>query len=259
MVAFNHNQLSKLLDSQSLNRESIYGVIGRMEALLDLFRDHQEYRGLIPFLETYYLVTRAVADKRIEYEHYFQDQDSINRLDVYFASLYFEPLKQYLLHKKYQAPWQEYFKFCEHPGKHPFVQMLLGINAHINADLTICLVKLKYKNKHDFLIVNKILSEVTPHVMRYLAFHEHDMYGLGGMIFKKFVREEFHKTVVSWRKLSWNNASRITNLREGRKFLNKKTEDLGSSIAGLFDNIIQYKTPLGFTKVLSSLKINFRK
>ena len=216
-------------------KETIFGIIGRMEVVLDFFKKNPEYRSLIPFLETYYLVTKKVAEKRIEQKHFYENPTDLERLDVVFASLYFEPLSHYLKTKKSHPPWAGYFKYCEKDGI-PFLEMLLGINAHINADLCDTLIRLKYKNKKDYFLIDNILHEVTPEIMKFLAFSSHDVFGLGGMVFKKIVEEDFYKTAISWRKNAWHNALTISSgsYPEYRNELNSTTEDTCTNLITIF-------------------------
>src|SRR3989338_3885961 len=96
----------------------------------------KQYKNLVPFLETYYLITKSVADKQFSSKSFFAKPGQLSKLDVYFASLYFIPLKSYLESGKKVKPWKIYFDYCERKDGIPFVQMFLGINAHINADLS---------------------------------------------------------------------------------------------------------------------------
>ena len=190
-------------------KENISGVIGRMESLLAYFKQNPEHGGLIPFLETYYLVTKKVVEKRMERDDYYTHPNDLERLDVVFASLYFQPLAEYLKTGRSNPPWTGYFSYCEKGGI-PFLSMLLGINAHINADLCATLVSLKYRHEKDYFLINNILNEVIPQIMHFLAFSSHDIFGLGGLIFRKIVERDFRKTVVQWRNHAWANALAIS-------------------------------------------------
>lgn len=179
---------SKLLEALTIRKpraESIYSIVGRMKVLLEYLERHRSLRNLIPFLETYYVITKTVAERRLEKKDTFKDIQQLEKLDIYFAQLYFEPIKKFLLNSTRLKPWQTYLNYCEKPGI-PFLQMLLGINAHINGDLFTSLVKLKYREKSDYWKINKILEEEIPVIMKFLAYVDHDVYGLGGVIFKNF-------------------------------------------------------------------------
>ncbi|MDP3741669.1 MAG: DUF5995 family protein, partial [bacterium] len=178
------DQLTKILTIKDLQRETIFDIVGRMKVLLEFFKRNPRHKNLVPFLKTYYLITKSVAERRLERKKYFADTTGLDRLDAHFADLYFRPLREYLLRGKMKKPWQTYFKYCERKDGIPFVQMLLGINAHINSDLLTSIVDLKYGNRKDFLTINIILKEEIPDVMKFLVRVDHDLYGLGVLVFR---------------------------------------------------------------------------
>src|SRR3989344_5488294 len=195
----NQTKVSRLLSIADVEGGDIYDVIGRMKVLLEFFKRNQEYKNLTPFLKTYHLITKSVAERSLEHDDFFKNFDSLNHMDVYFANLYFRPLKYYLVNNRMVRPWQTYFKYCQREDGIPFLQMLLGINAHINSDLLISVLVLRYRNKSDFLKINKILKEEISDVMKFLAFVDHDLYGYGALVFRKFVLHEFKNVIVAWR------------------------------------------------------------
>lgn len=216
-------------------QETIYSIVGRMDTLIENFNQNPQYRHLLPFLETYYLVTRSVAEKGLD-QHYFEDKQALDALDIHFADLYFKPLLAFLTDSEKQKPWKTYFEHCLSPSSRPFVLMLLGINAHVNADLPCALADLNYRNKKDFLKINLILEKTIPSIMSYLAFHEHDLLGAGGVIFKHFMTREFHEIIVNWRAQAWKNAQKIRTERDRQKLFSE-TEKAAKKIVKLFDNL----------------------
>jgi len=246
-------KLEKVLVIPDLEKESIFGVIGRMEVLIQYFKKNKSLHNLIPFLETYYLISRAVAEKNVERGKFYDNYPKIERLDVYFASLYFKPLKIFLETGRTVKPWQNYFKYCKKRSGVPFFQMLLGINSHINGDLAHALVLSGYEEKKDFSVINRILKEEIPDVMKYLAFEEHDVFGAGGLIFKKLVLEEFRNIVVKWRKSAWENAQvlEIDNTQKLLKKVHKDTEVVASGLVGVVDDLVGLKN---MTKLKSQVE-----
>jgi hypothetical protein len=225
--SLNKSQLERLLNVSDPTAESMYGVIGRMKILLDYFQSEPIYHNFVPFLKTYYYVTKASAEKYISSKHYFWSLKDYETLDVYFASLYFKPLLAFLTHTEFHSPWRHYFHYCNAPNNRAFLKIVLGINAHINTDLYAALVHIKYKHENDFLLVNKILREVTPDVTRFLVFSEHDILGMTGMLFKHFFADDFNLVLDRWRKDAWDNAAATTpkNEKEYFQLICKKTED----------------------------------
>lgn len=204
-IAANKKVLSRILNLDSVH--SIYELIGRMEMLLELFKTNETYHSLIPFTNTYYLVTKKVALKNLQDQEYYEDYIEMQKLDIYFASLYFKALRAYLIKGELHTPWKVFFEYASHSSGYPFVQMLLGINAHINGDLPLTLLHTKYKFKEDFTKINDILLEVIPDVMGFLAFAEKDIWGMGAVVLSSFAQLEFRNVVVKWRNNAWNNFS----------------------------------------------------
>src|SRR5437016_5673531 len=97
MHRLNTSELHRLLSIPNPKDETIFGVIGRMEVLLDLFERNEQYHSLLPFLKTYYYVTKASAEKYVQRRHFFWSLRDYETLDVYFASLYFKPLLAFLV------------------------------------------------------------------------------------------------------------------------------------------------------------------
>lgn len=244
MNKMNKAELRRLLTITNPERETIFGVIGRMEILLDMFQKEQTTRSFLPFLKTYYFVTKAAAEKYIQKKHFFLNIREYEILDIYFASLYFKPLHAFLVENKYNVPWQTYFIYCNKKAGIPFLQMLLGINAHINANLYTALVDLKYKNQRDFFLVNDILQEVFPEVIHFMAFTEHDIFSAGGLILKKLYLSEFHTVIEKWRSEAWANAYVRQTKHDSKgkseysySHIAHKTEEIGKKLIYDFETL----------------------
>jgi len=65
------SEMSRLLRIANPHNATIYDVVGRMEVLLDIFTKDRRYHSLLPFLKTYYLVTKAAAEKYSQKKHFF--------------------------------------------------------------------------------------------------------------------------------------------------------------------------------------------
>ncbi len=236
--------------------EDIFGIVGRMATMLEYFKNNRKYKNLIPFLNTYYIVTKAVAVKSIEDKCCFNDIKKLDKLDEYFASLYFKPMLQYLENEEMQKPWQTYLKYCTSKKRFriSFLEMILGINAHINCDLVISLVDLKYNEQSDFLIINRILNEVTTEVLRFLAYNDLDIIGFSGIVFKELVKNEFEKIIVMWRDNAWKNAKKIIQEEPEnyKEKLSNETEKIAEKLIDIFTKI---DNPYMKFKELHNLKV----
>ncbi len=232
------NNMRELLEIVRPESETSFSVIGRMNALMRYVRARKSYGHFIPFLQTYEMVTNQVAQKQISDASYFKDFSALRQLDVLFASLYFTPMREGLEMGSMPSPWRTYGTYCAKPLGIPFVQLLLGVNAHINADLCTCLVELGYTQAEDYEKINAVLEEVVPEVMRFLAVSHADIFGMTGVVLKKFITEQFTQVVVRWRMQAWKNAAVIrargdVNYRDE---LHAKTEQAAVDIIALFTN-----------------------
>jgi hypothetical protein len=234
MQDLNAAQLHRLLHIPNPRDETIFGVVGRMEVLIDLFTQHPKYHVFLPFLKTYYFVTKNAAEKYLKKKHFFYNLKDYEELDVYFASLYFKPLSAYLIEGKKESPWNTYFNYCLRSDSLPFLRMLLGVNAHINGDLAKALIDLKYRHEGDFFLVNDVLQEVVPQITKYMVFTEHDLLSTSGLVIKDFFLTEFHLLIEKWRSEAWISAtfpkSKLTS-----SILAQKTERLGKELINDFE------------------------
>lgn len=254
----NRVQLQKLLTIEDPSKESIFGIIGRMEVLIDYLSTQPKHKHLIPFLKTYYWVTKCAAEKYVLYKHFFWSLKDYEELDVYFASLYFKPLLLYVEEDHKTTPWKHYFEYCEKPNSLPLLQILLGINAHINTDLYKAIVDLNYKNKNDYFLVNTVLKEIVPDVIKLLAL-EHDLVGISGLAFRDFINQEFKVTIIRWREEVWENAQNTKDSEKEIKLkkISGKTESLAEELTQSFTNIYHLsKLPENIRRVNSlSIKL----
>ncbi len=249
-------EVSRLL-TIDIKNETLFGVIGRMESLKDLFYSKSEYNHLIPFLKTYIAVTRSVQDHLSINKNFYKKPRLMEQLDVFFSSLYFSPLKQYLEKNIEKSPWKVYFDFCEHGPDIPFIQLLLGINAHINADLYTTLIKLDYTVEEDYMKINEVLGELIPDIMRYLAFEEKDLLGFGGVVLKDLYEKEFRNIVLRWRIDAWENFKKSkADGKDHTLKIRAQTEILATQIVLLWDELFtKPATTLKFLEHLENLSV----
>ncbi len=226
----------------------------RMVFLGNFFEKNAKYKGFLAFLKTYEKVTKTVLDKSLN-PNYFENPEKIKNLDVIFAKLYFTPLKELFEKNKYATPWKESFNIMKNNKQLPFVQMLMGINSHINGDLPVALLRTKYSERKDFLKINKILENEIPGLMQFLAFHENDLIALGAMIFQGFVLEEFHKTVIKWRIDAWKNYLILKQNPKKIKELRDKTEEMNLKLLDLFSKLERFENLNSFLKEINRLKV----
>lgn len=233
--------------------ETFFGIMGRMQVLLEYFSTVPEYRSFVPFLQTYYIITKEVALRLHANSHYFNDVQALEKLDVYFATLYFNPLREYLETGRASQPWQSYFAYCSQPKGSPFLQMLLGINAHINGDLGRTLIDTQYVEQGDYLRINEILLAKIPEVLTFLAFKRQDLFGAGGLVFKQFIAGEFNRVIVKWRQAAWNNAVKIQIQKLPYEGVLSQTEQIAERLIEIFNqryNVTKSRANLAVVRTL---------
>ncbi len=104
-------------------------------------------------------IKTAIEDGR------FENSDRMEKMDVIFANLYINAYQQYLEKQTVSHSWV--FAFNSKNDSLAIIQhILLGMNAHINLDLSVAAATIAkgaeiVNLKNDFMLVNKILAELT--------------------------------------------------------------------------------------------------
>ncbi|MBI4407496.1 MAG: hypothetical protein HY565_03285 [Candidatus Kerfeldbacteria bacterium] len=218
---------------------ALLSVVGRMDMMLVALSRQPKYRGLIPFLQTYYLVTKAVTAAGMQRRTFYDQPAALERLDSVFADLYFKPLERWLAGQRRQpAPWKTYYTYCQSGHGNAFVELLLGINAHINGDLPLALNTARYRAAKDFNRIDALLLSVIPEVMQFLTKHYHDYLSVGAFLLPSLTEQEFHHIIVRWRHQAWDNAQQINanNLSAARKKLHTQTEAVAKQLVEIFSS-----------------------
>lgn len=166
-------QLIQILSAAGPN--DIDDVINIMESIDGVLPSSD---GLKWFNWLYLMVTRAVKDNPPAGG--FNDPQWVTHLDVVFAELYFAAVNNFL---RQSAPtpssWQALFEARHQIGIERIQFALAGMNAHINHDLSLALLRadadlklvpaLNSPEHEDFEHVNDILAAVLPQTLHTLA------------------------------------------------------------------------------------------
>jgi hypothetical protein len=114
--------------------------------------------NLIPFHDTYFLITTSVFSKLGT--GFFENDDNMTSFVLSFAKFYFDALDQYFKGESVSSAWQFMFNQCEKNHLPRFVYLLLGVHAHINQDLSLCVRTLDFDVafKNDYLSINLIIK-----------------------------------------------------------------------------------------------------
>ncbi len=234
--------------------EDIYALLGKMEILIDMFAENNIYHGFLPFLKTYFRVTKNVCHYISLHKDYFADPDKIIVLDEIFARKYLVPLKDFLLSDARIKPWQSYYYYCEREHN-AFVQLLLGINSHINGDLAICLYESGFSNRADYIKVNEILAELVSEVVTDLLVDEHDLLAATGFVLRPLADKEFRAIIIKWREESWENYQLLKNQEQVlRDKIIENTEEVAVKIIDIFRNLGLTNLP-GLMQELGQLSV----
>ena len=98
--------------------------------------------NLIPFHDTYFLITTSVFGKLGT--GFFENDNNMTSFVLSFAKFYFDALDQYFKGESVSSAWQFMFNQCEKNHLPRFVYLLLGVHAHINQDLSLCVRTLDF-------------------------------------------------------------------------------------------------------------------
>ena len=143
----------------------IDGVVARIAAIVAWADDPAVPSRLGYFAALYLRITRGIK-KAVE-EGRFEDGERMKRLDVLFASRYFDALNGYFHRDTYPAPslsWSVAFDTAALDAPIVVQHMLLGVNAHIDLDLGIAAWEVMRPGplgalQRDFDTVNAVLGE----------------------------------------------------------------------------------------------------
>src|SRR5215472_2088197 len=113
--------------------ESIDDVIRALDGIIDWAWNEKSRLGY--FAALYRRVTRAVLDGIANNQ--FQNGPLMERLDVNFAGRYVEAFEQFRYGQEPTSSWQIAFRAAHWWRPIVAQQLLAGINAHINLDLSI--------------------------------------------------------------------------------------------------------------------------
>ena len=196
------------------NPKTIAEVIATMKCIDALL---PESDGLKWFNREYLTVTEDVNAKPPGGA--WQSPAWLARLDVVFAGFYFQALADFLGGRNVPSSWSALFEARFNAGIDRIQFALAGMNAHINHDLALALLKTNADlnivaapdgpEHHDFESVNKILNDLMPRVLTMLAT---DALGYLAQDTGKIGRILAYWNVCRARDLAWDFANHLRNL-----------------------------------------------
>ena len=246
--------------------QTIDEVILEMDKIIERCISEQSKLG---YFATLYRDVTVQVKQKIK-EGFFEDNERMERLDVVFANRYLEAIFAYWNNQKASDSWQAAFDRSTKKSPTILQHLLLGMNAHINYDLSIAAVEVAPKEslaslKNDFNKIMDILSSMIDQVQAGIekvspAFLLIDKFG--GRTDEKIAGFAINKA----RDLAWSTAEQLAKDTDESKENRLAKHDklvalLGKAIAkpGLILSLgfylIRRKESNDVTQVINSLKM----
>lgn len=167
--------------------------------------------NLIPFHDTYFLITTSVFSKLGT--GFFENDDNMSTFVLSFAKFYFDALDQYFKGESVSSAWQFMFNQCERNNLPRFVYLLLGVHAHINQDLSLCVKTLDFgvAFKKDYLAINHIIKGKLAEAIAQL--------NEKSIVLKRILQNglflyqmPMHQIIVLCRNLAWDKSQEVVTV-----------------------------------------------
>ena len=164
--------------------------------------------NLIPFHDTYFLLTTSLFSKLGK--GFFENDDNMTSFVLSFAKFYFDALNQYFKGESVSSAWQFMFNQCEKNHLPRFVYLLLGVHAHINQDLSLCVRTLDFgvAFKNDYLAINHIIKGKLAEAIAQL--------NEKSIVLKRILQNglflyqmPMHQIIVLCRNLAWDKSQEV--------------------------------------------------
>jgi hypothetical protein len=195
---------------------SIDGVLERMYAIDDALSRHD---GVAHFNRLYLRVTERVLEA-VEASR-FGDRGFLDQLDVDFANLYFEAFEADQRGTAVGSAWAPLFTGRAREQTFPIQFALTGMNAHINHDLPIALIKTCGLQSldleeggpahRDYTTVNAILREVEQELK---AWFTEGFIGPVERAMGKLDDALAMWSICAAREIAWENAQILSHLAQ---------------------------------------------
>lgn len=161
--------------------------------------------NLIPFHDTYFLITKSVFGKLGT--GFFENDENMTSFVLSFAKFYFHALDQYFKGESVSSAWQFMFNQCESNHLPRFVYLLLGVHAHINQDLSLCVRALDFgvAFRNDYMAINHIIKGKLAEAIAQL--NEKSIFLKGILQNGLFLYQiPMHQIIVLCRNLAWEKS-----------------------------------------------------
>ena len=212
-------------------------VIRDFERIKNYFEARDDNRFIFA---TIYLKTTTYFKKAIQ-EGAIDHPQWLEKVICNFADLYIEALTNYENGRRWivPGPWLKSFDVAVEKAAKPSVQLLLGMNAHINHDLAIAIDRSLGpeeslgKYEADYFKMNKMFKKLLPAFFKFVAkVAKKDPKKL----FKKTKRKLIYSYVKKIRKRSWKAAEELHRfpINGHKNRIYRRLERRSSRIANFF-------------------------
>lgn len=191
----------------SENLRDIQSLILHFDRVKVQLMDNKQM-NLIPFHDTYFLITTSVFSKLGK--GFFENDDNMTSFVLSFAKFYFDALDQYFKGESVSSAWKFMFNQCEKNHLPRFIYLLLGVHAHINQDLSLCVRTLDFgiTFKNDYLVINHIIKGKLAEAIAQL--------NEKSIVLKRILRNglflyqmPMHQIIVLCRNLAWDKSQEV--------------------------------------------------
>ena len=193
-------------------------VTERMQRLIDLWQARNDKRAA--FLACYQLMTANMLDAINNGE--FNDAEWVYSLLHHFAEYYFRALESYEQGDlATPSTWRQTFEAANQPGTLTLQNLLLGINAHINYDLTFTLVDMlepewwelsseeRQGRYDDHCQVNAVIQRTIDSVQDNILEPGAPLLQLADRLLGSADEWFVSRLISHWRETVWHNAQRM--------------------------------------------------
>jgi len=208
------------------DNQSIDEIIYSFDLLKNKYIEEQDHRLVFTYI---YLESTKEIKKQIHKGTYFYPA-WVENVTVKFGNLYLKSINSYDNGESLPLCWKKSFDVNMTKKYYLSMQLLLGINAHINHDLAFALDGSfkdgfrPYLVKRDFFKMNELFDELTP-VFFNLLYEMEDLLGVSSN--DKGFKEYMIFNYIKWmRKDAWQSGLNLHRSNElNRNFISNKIKN----------------------------------
>jgi hypothetical protein len=185
-----------------------------------------DMQNIIAFNHTYLIITEAVADQLNK--EFFNDDLLMEKFDIQFARYYFNALKKYVDRKVIPPSWVLLFDLSKQNKTYQFIYMALGVNAHVNNDLSQSLYDTISEESYrkDFDKVNTLIQQKIPLVVSSLK-EDNTFVNTSKNILQPLYASLLYLLIKSWRKNAWDSYINLKSETLSKKDIEEHARKIG--------------------------------